>query len=272
MEITRPAARYFGGKWRLGPKILPLFPPHETYVEPFGGAASLLLQKPLSLQEVYNDLDHEIVNFFQVLREHPDDLVRAIQLTPYARHELEIARVSEECSSLEKARRFYVRSWMSFGSASRPTPSGWRMIKELKGWGKSVVDMWNQVDHLQAIAWRFKQVHIECQDALKVIRRWDSPKTLFYIDPPYEHSTRTGKSDYAHEMTDQLHEELAVLLHDIKGMVAISGNPSPLYEKLYGDWQQHTFSERGLRNVPRLDCLWLSPKATTISNLPLFGL
>lgn len=247
-----------------------MFPPHETYVEPFGGAASVLLQKPISRQEVYNDLDGDIVNFFRALREYPKDLVRAIQFTPYARRELELARQPGDGDCVERARRFYVMCWMSFGAATRRAPSGWRIIKELKGWGKSPVEMWNNTDHLPKIAQRLKQVYFESQDALQVIQRWDSPTTFFYIDPPYPHSTRTGDSDYSHEMTDQQHRDLAALLHDIKGSAIISSNPSALYDELYKSWSVHTFDERGLRNVPRTERFWLSPRAVDLDQLPLF--
>lgn len=253
----------------MAPKIIPLLPPHQTYVEPFGGAASILLQKPISRQEVYNDLDGDIVNFFRVLRERPDELIRAIQLTPYAREEFDLVYTIEG-DELERARRLYAKAWMAFGAATRRAKSGWRIHADLKGWGKSITEMWNKTDHLYAIAWRFKQVYIECQDALQVIRRWDTPTTLFYVDPPYEHSTRTGRNDYACEMTDQQHVELATLLHELEGMVVVSGNPSALYDRLYGDWTRRTFMERGLRNAPRQDCLWLSPNAISLNELPLF--
>lgn len=271
-KISRPALRYFGGKWRIAPKIIPFIPRHETYIEPYGGAASVLLQKPPSRQEVYNDLNGDIVNFFKVLREQPEDLVTAIKLTPYARAEFEEAQDNTETFPVERARRFYVLCCMSFGAATRRSPSGWRIHKQLHGWSKSVVEMWNQVEYLYDVALRLKQVYIESQDALEVIRRWDNPDAFFYVDPPYPHSTRSGDNDYTTEMSDEQHIELADLLHSLKGSVIISSNPSPLYEKLYGKWSTFIFNERGLRNVQRSEQLWLSPKAIEIDQLPLFSM
>src|SRR5919204_6638148 len=78
---TRPALRWFGGKWRLAGWIISHFPPHAAYCEPYGGAASVLLRKPPARLETWNDLHGRLVNFFQVLREQPDELVAALQLT-----------------------------------------------------------------------------------------------------------------------------------------------------------------------------------------------
>ena len=108
MTVTAPALRYHGAKFRLAPWIMSFFPSHRCYVEPFGGAAGVLLQKPRAYAEVYNDLDDEITNFFRVLREQPDALIEQIQLTPYARAEFDLAYESTTCP-IERARRTAVR-------------------------------------------------------------------------------------------------------------------------------------------------------------------
>ncbi|HFC10149.1 MAG TPA: DNA adenine methylase, partial [Chloroflexi bacterium] len=82
-----PILRYHGAKWKIAPWIIQHFPPHTTYVEVFGGSAGVLLRKPPAPIEVYNDLDGEVVNFFRVLRERPEELARAVEFTPYARAE-----------------------------------------------------------------------------------------------------------------------------------------------------------------------------------------
>ena len=108
--ITRPALRYHGGKFRLAPWVIKHFPPHQCYVEPFGGAASVLLLKPRAYAEVYNDLDADIVNFFAVLRDPAARarLVDACRLTPYARQEFEQAYEPNDCA-IERARRTAIR-------------------------------------------------------------------------------------------------------------------------------------------------------------------
>ena len=131
-RVTRPPIRYHGGKFRIASWVISHFPAHECYVEPFGGGAGVLLQKTPAPFEVLNDLDGEVVNFFRVLRERPGELVRVIQLTPWSREE---QRLSFEPASdpLERARRFYVRSWQTHGGpgrsgkadggTTRPTPA-----------------------------------------------------------------------------------------------------------------------------------------------------
>ena len=104
---ARPALRWFGGKWRLGPWIVQHLPPHAAYCEPYGGAASVLLRKPPARLETWNDLHGRLVSFFRVLRERPDELVRLLALTPYARQEYEQAR-EVAADPLEDARRFYI--------------------------------------------------------------------------------------------------------------------------------------------------------------------
>lgn len=124
-EIRRPALRYYGGKWRLAPWIISHFPKHVNYVEPCGGAASVLLQKPRSQLETYNDLDGNVVNFFRVLRDRPDELIRKIRLTPWAREEYELSK-NPVPDPVENARRFFVCGWMSISGMSFEMSTGWR--------------------------------------------------------------------------------------------------------------------------------------------------
>jgi DNA adenine methylase len=174
----------------------------------------------------------------------------------------------EGCNALEKARRFYIWSWQGRGRAGVKEPGGWRfMSRDTRG--RTPVDDWNNNSHLWNIANRLLQVQIEHDDALKVIQRFDDPKTLFYIDPPYVQHTRGlrwNHSAYSFEYTDDNHRELAQLLKSITGMIVISGYPSELYNSLYQDW--HKIERPGQKdNAPQRDtteCLWLSPNIHTI--------
>ncbi len=88
MMPTRPLLRWLGGKWRLAPWIIQHLPPHRIYIEPFGGAASVLLRKPRAHAEVWGDLDGGLVNLFAVLRStRAEELISAVTLTPFARAE-----------------------------------------------------------------------------------------------------------------------------------------------------------------------------------------
>jgi len=124
--VRRPALRWYGGKWRLAPWIIRHLLPHDGYVEPYGGAASVLLRKPPARLETFNDLHRRLVNFFMVVRERPQELVRAIELTPYARTEYKLAYQATP-DPVEDARRFYVLACQGRGgAASGRARSGWR--------------------------------------------------------------------------------------------------------------------------------------------------
>ncbi len=150
----KPVVRMYGAKWRLAPWIVKHFPPHHVYVEAFGGSAAVLLSKEPSPVEVYNDLDGEVVNFFRVLREQPEDLARAIAFTPYARSELDTAW-EPTADPLEAARRFAVRSWMTIGGPTTRWKSGFRFRK---GRRMAVLLRWWQEmpERLAAVAFRLR--------------------------------------------------------------------------------------------------------------------
>lgn len=281
MAPKRPALRYYGGKWRISKWIISHFPDHECYVEPFGGAMSVLLRKKRSPLEVYNDIDGAVVNFFRVLRERPEELIRAIELTPWARSEYELSQErSDSPFPLEQARRFYASCWMGFGGGRARWRQGWRyQVRDGNLWKPSSISF-TETDHLYQVVERLRGVQIECRDAREVIRSCDAPTTLFYLDPPYLHSTRSKWKDiYAHEMDDMDHEELAELARSVEGMVVISGYPSGLYQCWYErhGWKRVETAARtgGMTMAQRIEALWLSPRvvdALEWRNLPIFNL
>jgi DNA adenine methylase len=260
-EIARPALRYPGGKWRLAPWIISFFPSHDCYVEPYGGAASVLLQKPPAPYEVYNDLESDVVNFFQVLRERTDEFTHAVWLTPWSREEFRRAAQRAE-DPFEQARRFFVRCWQSHsGGGISQWSTGWSYQKP-PGSNKPAVESWSSMTHLWAIADRFKRTQIEHDPARAVIARFDAPRTLFYCDPPYVDASRSkwqGKM-YREEMSDEEHGELAGLLHEVQGMVVLSGYPSALYDRLYAGWPSYRTEARANFAHLRTEVVWLSPR------------
>lgn len=269
VPITRSALRYRGGKGEnnLAQWIIGHLPPHDLYAEPYGGAANILLRKRPATFEVYNDLYGEVVNFFRVLREREAELIRAIQLTPWALGEWALAREPTD-DPLEAARRFYVQSWQSFGGASgEQWSTGWRR-QTIPLEGRKALRRWNRVDHLHAVADRLKHVQIERRDALWVIRRYDRPGALLYVDPPYPAATRGKWSGamYAHELSDDEHRELAGVLRGIEGMAVVSSYPCELYEELYGAWGWQRVEKRAHTDggSERVEVLWLSPQAARI--------
>lgn len=271
----RAALRYYGAKWSVADWIVSHFPPHHGYVEPYGGSAAVLLRKPPAPRETYNDLDSAVVAFWRCLRDQPDALIRAVELTPFAREEMDGADIDATgLTDLERARRLYIRSWQTIHGAPSRGRMGWRSDVRHTGNGTNV-EAWCRTAHLWMIAARLRRVQIEHLDALECIRRYDTPQTLHYVDPPYVAGTRGDRwatVAYAVEMCDQEHRQLAALLHECQGLVVLSGYHSPLYRELYRDWPLVTHAARKQSRGDAKECLWLSPRAAAAqrqASLPL---
>lgn len=267
-NVKRPALRYFGGKWRIAPWIISHFPSHRTYVEPFGGAASVLMRKDRSYGEVYNDLSAQIVNVFQILQDPvtAQELSRRIYLTPYARTEYESSRDFDNDSQdpIERARRVVVRSFMGFGSNSiNHNKTGFRSNSSRSG-TTPAHDWRNYPKSIEQYTERFRGVVIEQRDAKNVMESHDGPGTLHYVDPPYVHETRSikGTDDlYEYEYDDRGHRDLIEFLSDLEGMVIISGYQCDLYDEVLSGWHQRDMSTRADRNGKRIESLWLNEAA-----------
>ena len=262
--MKHPLIRYHGGKFRLSDWIISHFPKHETYVEPFGGGASVLLSKLPSRMEVYNDLDSEVVNFFEVLRNQQlaEKLAEQIELTPYAREEFLNAR-AETNDKVELARRLVVRAQMGFGSAGATKGNtGFRL--DTARTGSDIVTIWQrQPELILQAAERLKKVLIENRDAVKVIQDHDRKDTLFFVDPPYVLDTRNiGGKAYRHEMTNVDHEQLVSVLKACKGKIILCGYEHPIYEAL--DWKKvkkPVAASGQSGSVLREEVLWINPQA-----------
>lgn len=273
---TRPLLRYHGGKWMLAPWIISNAPPHFRYVEPFGGAASVLLRKPRSRAEVYNDLDTEIVNLFRVVRDDSARLTRALVWTPYSREEFSAAYERSD-DPFERARRLVVRSWMGFASVGATSRNRTGFRSNITRSGSLPVADWTRFPPtVRAIARRFRGVVIDSRPAAEVLAQFDGPDVLFYCDPPYVADQRSGDSRYScyrHEMTDADHEALAAQLHNVRGMVMLSGYRGALYERLYAGW--NTVERDALADgaAPRVEVLWFNEAAWRArrDDAPLFA-
>lgn len=258
----------------LAPWIIEHMPKHRVYVEPFGGGGSVLLRKPASFGEVYNDLDGEIVNVFRVARERGPELVRQLALTPFARDEFVMSYAPSD-DPMEQARRTIFRAFAGFGSAAAcGETSGFRGNSNRSGTSPAH-DWRNYPDALVRIIERLRGVVIENRDALDCMVQHDSAMTLHYCDPPYVHSTRsektrgnvTGKA-YKHEMDDAAHERFAQVVRGLSGMVMVSGYACPLYDQLFAGWRRidrKAFAD-GARD--RIETLWLNAAATAAMPRP----
>lgn len=195
MTISRPAMRYHGGKFRLAAWVMRFFPPHRIYTEAFGGAAGVLLQKPRSHGEIYNDLDDNVVAVFRCLQqpELRGQLVQACTLTPYARAEFNLAWEHTD-DLVERARRTLIRAQMGFGSAGAVKGSTGLRTDTMRQYTTAQMDWAAYPPILLDVAERFQQVLIENRAAVDVLRDHDSAQTLHFVDPPYVHSTRELRS------------------------------------------------------------------------------
>jgi DNA adenine methylase len=275
MTISRPALRYHGGKFRLARWLLGYFPAHTCYVEPYGGAASVLLQKPRSYAEVYNDLDGDVVNYFEVLRD-PElrrQLIEACVLTPYARDEFNRSW-DETADPVERARRLCVRAQMGFGSCGATKGTTGFRIDTKREYG-TAQQLWALFpDTIAAAGRRLAGVLIENRPALRIMAEHDYRETLHYIDPPYVHQTRVrgaGKQRYyRHEMTDTQHAELLEAAQQLKGMAIISGYRTELYDEALKGWTSYSTTSRiaaGRGGAVRTETIWLNRRCSLALNL-----
>lgn len=259
--MKRPALRYYGGKWLLAPWIISHFPTHRVYVEPFGGGASVLLRKPRSYAEVYNDLDKEIVEFFKVLRDESAarELQRRLHLTPFSRVEFNEAYVSVT-DPIESARRLIIRSFMGFGSDGHNPEvgkTGFRSNSNKSG-TTPAHDWANYPSQIQAFTDRLSGVVIENRDAKEVMAQQDGIETLHFVDPPYLPETRGKGHGYRHEMTNQDHIDLIDFLYGLSGYVVLCGYENSIYRSL--DWPRVARSSYADGARERTEYLWLNPR------------
>lgn len=262
--VERPVLRYFGGKWRLAPWIIEQFPDHKVYVEPFGGAASVLMRKPRSYAEVYNDLDGEVVNLFRVLqdKEKNHELERMLRLTPFARDEFDLAYEKTE-DPIENARRLIIRAFMGFGSDGHNQDAGktgFRANSNRSGttpahdWFKFPKQIAKFYDRLAGVV-------IENRDAKEIMSQQDSPETLHFVDPPYVHETRGTQHSYKFEMTNEEHLALLEFLKSLKGMIILCGYKSDIYKDL--NWASIDRESLACGARKRTETLWLNPAAVS---------
>jgi DNA adenine methylase len=256
---------WYGGKFSHLGWLLPLLPACHHYCEPFAGSGAALINREPSAVETYNDIDGDVVNFFRVLRDHHEELVRAIALTPFSREEyhLAIEGGAEGVNAVERARFFYIKARQTrTGLAQTASLGRWANCKNTSRAGMSgVVSRWlGGVEALDDIAQRLLRVQIENRPAVDVIRLYDSPATLFYCDPPYLHATRGDTKAYGFEMDEAEHREFAGTVNECQGMVAVSGYEHPLMDELFKPerWFKTVGSDKTIHSSKgaRTEALW----------------
>lgn len=267
----RPVVRWHGGKWRIAQWVISHFPEHNSYIEPFGGGASVLLQKPRAKAECYNDLDKTMIQLFRVLQdpEQAQRLIWLLERTPFSRAEFDIAYEQTD-DVVEAVRRTIIRSFMGYGSdgTAGVYPTGFR--RTVTGAGKFPASEWASYPNaLRATVERFRGVMLEQADAFVLMPELDEEDALFYVDPPYHPETRSsgnrqrgkGFHVYEHELEAEDHVRLLDIVCAMKSMVVLSGYPHPLYDDVLVGWkrvEREAFADGGR---PRTECLWINPAA-----------
>lgn len=258
--MTRPILRYHGGKFRIADWVLQFFPPHKVYVEPYGGAASVLLSKAPAPTEVYNDMDSRVVTLFRVLRNETKaaELSRRLALTPFSREEYEGWCYDEPADDIDAAHQIVARGfmgqsskgiWQRSGLDTRVNPDGYcSRINALRATPEAVL----------AAAKRLATVLIEHDDAIAVMRRHDRADALIYCDPPYLTPEGRGTRIYTHDFSIDDHRTLAETLHGLQAMVVLSGYPTDLYDELFKDWKRYERPHMADGGRERTEVLWLN--------------
>lgn len=256
LKKMKPVLKYPGAKNRIAPWIVSYIPRHEVYLEPFFGSGAVLFNKQPSRIETVNDIDGNIVNFFKVLRDNQEELIRTLKLTPYARDEYIAAYQNlEEDSKVEQARKFAVRCWMGFGCSNR-YQNGFRTSQQMTS--PDTTKQWNEfMQTIREASLRLKNVQIENMDAMELIKRYNTADVFIYIDPPYLTNLRKGYI-YKHEMTEEQHIKLLEAALNHSGKVMISGYESEMYAEYLKGWNVITKSTQAERGVPRKEVLWMN--------------
>lgn len=261
----RAVFRYPGAKWSIAEWIIQHFPQgYEKlcYLEPFAGSAAVFFNKNPSRVETINDLDSNIVNFFRILRERPEDLRREIELTPYSREEYELAVESfEHPDPLEKARRYFVRCMQGVGAKSNARGS-WRV--EPRAYPGGAAKKWcDGADLLMEAAKRLRGgadtlVQIEHTDALELIGRFNSREVLMYLDPPYLRSTRRSGALYTHEMKEDDQRKLLDAITRSKAYIVLSGYDSDLYNEALHGWKKDSIMVTTTSTALAEEMIWMN--------------
>lgn len=262
--------RWPGAKWSIANEIIDLMPKHKIYVEPFFGSGAVFFTKAKCNLEILNDLDSEIVNLFNCIRDNPEELSRMVQFTPYSREEYNRS-YKRSGSDIERARQFLVRVNMA-RAGMQYYSSSWRHAGPVMGkrCSQRVTGEWNRMpDRILESAARLKEAEIENTSAIELIKKYNQPECLLYVDPPYLLSTRKQRY-YNEEMTEEKeHEELIDVLKQHKGPVLLSGYDSELYNKLLVGWNKREIKSQAEQGKKRVEVVWANYELS--NQITMFG-
>jgi DNA adenine methylase len=215
---------YIGGKNRLAKRIIEIFPKHTTYVEAFAGGAQVLFHKKPSAVEVLNDLDGEIVNFFRVCQLHHEELIRYFRFALVSRKSFDLQKATDPAilTDIQRAARYFYILKNSFASLVRHPTYHWHVVQ------KPGFNLEKLPTLLENAHKRLARVQIECLPYAEILKRFDRPTTLFYLDPPY-----FARKLYRYNFTTADFETFAGRLQGLQGKFVLSLNDTPEVRALF---------------------------------------
>lgn len=269
MKHIRPLVKYHGGKGRLHQWVISHFPPHKTFVEPFGGAASVLLNKSPVAVEVYNELEFDMFNLMHIVKSDFDNFSTQVAAFEYSKPtflaQKELWLNGKFNSNLDRAVCFYAVKRMSRGGLCQRFSWSNRIYStgpaEEHCWKSSLIN-------LKPIRDRLSNVILRNEDAFSILSEYlNNEECLLYLDPPYLTSTRVYKKAYDHEFNIKDHEHLAKLILPAKAKIILSGYPSEPYAGWFADWYvyekdvaNHSSQYNGKAKVRKQEVLWANHK------------
>lgn len=222
--MAKPIIPWIGGKRRLAKRILPLYPNHECYVEPFAGGAALYFMKTPSEVEVLNDINGELINLYRVVKHHLEPLIQQCEWYLVSRQMFEWLKQTpvDTLTDIQRAARFYYLQKMAFGGKVSGQNFGTATTAPPR------LNFGRIEEELSAACRRLSRTYIEHLPWDECIRRYDRPHTLFYLDPPY-----WGTEGYGVEFGLDQYDRMATLARSIKGKMLISVNDIPEMQKTF---------------------------------------
>lgn len=216
--MSNPIIPWVGGKRRLAKHLLPLFPEHKCYVEPFCGGAALFFRKNASKVEVINDVNGELINLYRVVKNHLEEFVRQFKWALSSRQvfEWEKSTPVEVLTDIQRAARFYYLQNMAFGAKVEGQTFGTATTAPVG------INLLRLEENLSAAHLRLARTTIEHLSWIECIEKYDRPHTLFYLDPPY-----WGTQGYGVEFGLEQYDVIAHMARTIKGNMIISVNNIP---------------------------------------------
>lgn len=229
--MAKPLVPWMGGKSKLAASILPLFPDHRCYVEPFAGAGGIFFTKAPSAVEVLNDLNGDIVNLYRVVKHHLEELYRQFKWVLVSREQWNLlsATPAETLTDVQRAARFLYLQKLAFGGKATGQTFGTATTTRPKF---NLLTL--ETDLVEAHA-RLAQVTIEQGPWSAMFQRYDRAGTLFYCDPPYWET-----EGYGVEFPLQEYEALAQAAGSCRGAVVISLNDHPVMREVFADFTIHS--------------------------------